>query len=354
MHSSERGNLSHPAGPAKVTRRTFLGGGALTMAGLAGCGRQGATGMRSKSVRVDRTADGPILRVGLVADAHYADAPARNERHYRASLVKLRKAVAHFNRIGADLAVELGDIIDAADTLAEEIGYLHAIEAEFAAVAAPRYYVLGNHCLDKFSKYEFVSHCGARAHRPLLPACAVRPARGAAPDQTNQRDESIDGFYYSFDHKGYHFVVLDACYLPEGTPYCRGNFHWSECSIPEPQLTWLREDLQHTAHPTIVCVHQRLDTEEDHSAVNARDVRTVLESSGKVRVVFQGHDHRGGFATINGITYVTLLALVTGPAEEGGAYGVLEVRGDGAMRLEGFRGQPSYTLASATDGGGTP
>jgi len=350
MHSSERGKRSHSAGLANVTRRTFLQGGALTMAGLAGCGRQEATGVRPELATVDRADDGPILRVGLVADAHYADRPARKERHYRASVVKLREAVTHFNRIGVDLTIELGDFIDAADALAEEIGYLHAIEAEFAALAAPRYYVLGNHCLDSLSKYEFVSHCGAQAYRALLPACAVRSVRGAALGPTIPCDESIDGFYYSFDHKGYHFVVLDACYRPDGTPYCRGDFHWSKCFIPESQLTWLQEDLQRTAHPTIVHVHQRLDTEEDHSAVNARDVRTVLEAAGKVRVVLQGHDHRGDFTTINGIAYVTLLALVSGPAEEGGAYGVLEVSGDGAMRLEGFRGQASYTPAPAAKG----
>jgi len=81
--------------------------------------------------------------------------------------------------------------------------------------------------------------------------------------------------------------------------------------------------------------------------VNAPEVRRVLESSGKVRAVFQGHHHPGDFQTVAGIAYCTLSAMVTGPVEEGGAYGILEIYANGALRLRGFCGQRSYELPPA-------
>ena len=42
---------------------------------------------------------------------------------------------------------------------------------------------------------------------------------------------------------------------------------------------------------------------------NGDDVIAILEESGKVKKVFQGHYHRGSNAEHNGIEYVTFPAL---------------------------------------------
>ena len=56
-----------------------------------------------------------------------------------------------------------------------------------------------------------------------------------------------------------------------------------------------------------------LEGERDpHVVVNHRQVRAVLEKSGKVSLVLQGHCHSGALTVQRGISYVTLKALVEG------------------------------------------
>jgi len=80
-------------------------------------------------------------------------------------------------------------------------------------------------------------------------------------------------------------------------------------------------------------------------------VRKVLEDSGKVVAVFQGHHHAGSYNLINGIHYYTLAAMCEGPYPENNAYAIVEVLGD-RMIVTGNRAaksvyrfnQPELTL----------
>src|SRR5690606_37895957 len=98
----------------------------------------------------------------------------------------------------------------------------------------PRYHVVGNHDFDSLSKEAF---------------------QGVVENTGIPRDKT----FYSFDHGGVHFVVLDACFLEDGTPYAPGNFGWTETYIPKEQLDWLASDLGATDAPAIICTHQLLD-----------------------------------------------------------------------------------------------
>jgi predicted phosphodiesterase len=259
------------------------------------------------------------VRIGLIADLHYADKPDAKDRCYRSSLEKIRRAVEAFNRAGVDFAIELGDFVDEGPTLNEEIAYVRRIEAEFAGFRGERHHVLGNHCVWTLTKNEFLRACS-------------RPA----PDP-----------YYSFDHKGFHFVVLDACYRPDEHPYGRRNSKWTEACLPAAECDWLRRDLAQAAAKTVVFIHQRLDVAGEYAITNAPAVRNILDQSGKVLAVVQGHYHRGGFRTVGAIHYVTLSAAVTGTGPENNAYAMLEIRRDGSMDLRGSGRQESYTLVPA-------
>ncbi|MCK4356103.1 metallophosphoesterase, partial [Candidatus Bipolaricaulota bacterium] len=86
-------------------------------------------------------------------------------------------------------------------------------------------------------------------------------------------------------------------------------------NIPQDELDWLRDDLAVTSKPTIVCVHQPLDVDFDMlsggpAIFNNEAVKTVLEESGVVIAVFQGHDHENNYTLINEIHYLTFEALV--------------------------------------------
>lgn len=291
--------IHRPSGAA-LNRRAALLGGALILASA------GNPALFSQEPLQRQ------LRFGLVTDLHYADKPAAGTRHYRQTLDKLAEAAAQFQSAEVDFVAELGDLIDAADSVALEQQYLATVNQAFAAVASERHYVLGNHCVDTLTKQEFL--------------------RGV------ERERS----YYSFDRGGFHFVVLDACFRHDGEPYQRRNFHWTDANIPPAELEWLQDDLRQTELRTVVLAHQRLDVSNSHGVKNAAAVRQTLEASGKVLAVFQGHSHQNDLKQIGGIHYCTLVAMVEGDGAENSGYCLVDLAADGTIRVDGFRKQRDY------------
>ncbi len=92
------------------------------------------------------------LRVGLVTDLHYADKLPAGTRYYGETLGKLEEAAIQFEQDAPTFLVELGDLIDAADSVETEERYLTTINREFSAICRDRHYVLGNHCVDTLKK----------------------------------------------------------------------------------------------------------------------------------------------------------------------------------------------------------
>lgn len=254
----------------------------------------------------------PALRIGLLTDLHYADKPPAGSRHYRETLGKLAEAAEQFGREKPAFVVELGDLIDAADSLETEQCWLTRINKEFSAISENRHYVLGNHCVDTLKKEEFLGCVGQERS------------------------------YYSFDRGGFHFLVLDSCFRSDGEPYGRKNFQWTDSNVPAAEIEWLQADLKETRKPVVVFAHQRLDVSDNHGVKNAPEVRKALEDSGKVLAVFQGHSHKNDYREIGGIHYTTLVAMVEGSGAENNGYSVLDIGADGTMNLRGFRQQKSH------------
>ncbi|MCC9602168.1 metallophosphoesterase [Stieleria sp. JC731] len=260
-------------------------------------------------------ANEPALQVGLVTDLHYADKPPAGSRHYRETLDKLSEAAEHFAKQKLSFIVELGDLIDAADSVETELGYLSRINQSFSAICDQRHYVLGNHCVHTLTKEEFLGGVGQAQS------------------------------YYSFDSGDYHFVVLDSCFRSDGQPYGRKNFVWTDPNIPAAELDWLKADLSNTTKKTVVFAHQRLDVNNQHGVKNAAEVRKVLEQSGNVLAVFQGHSHKNDLKDINGIHYCTLVAMVEGSGANNNGYSVMNLSADGTIEITGFRKQNNYRWA---------
>ncbi len=282
------------------SRRSFLHDGALWMAG---------SGLLAAPLVA---ADEALVRIGLITDLHYADKDPRGSRHYRATLAKIAEAGAFFARSEVDFVVELGDLIDAADSVEVETGYLQRINREFTSLASERHYVLGNHCVDTLTKDEFLGQVGQAAS------------------------------YYSFERGGVRFFVLDACFRSDGVAYERKNFVWTDANLPPAEVEWLRGDLAAATGPVVVFVHQRLDVEDKHGVKNAAAIRDLLEHSGKVLGVFQGHSHKNDRRELGGIHYLTLRAMVEGAGVENNGYALLEIFPGGVMKLTGERLQESH------------
>jgi len=252
-----------------------------------------------------------------MTDLHYADKEPTKTRFYREALGKLDEAVAHMNREKPALVVELGDFIDQADSVEREIEWLKTMESHFAKLTMPRQYVLGNHCVGTLTKQEFAAHTKA------------------------------SGGYAAFEENGVTFLILDACFREDGTPYQRKNFSWQDANLPKAELAWLEGELGKASGPVIIFAHQRLDMDKAHAVRNAVEVRALLEKSGKVSAVFQGHSHKNDYQQIAGIHYTTLVAMVEGSGAENNGYTMLDVMADGSMRLNGFRRQVNRFLNHA-------
>jgi alkaline phosphatase len=110
-------------------------------------------------------------------------------------------------------------------------------------------------------------------------------------------------------------------------------------------LAWLADDLARTRLPAIVFIHQLLDGDEGAVYVrNSAEVRAVLEAGRRVRAVFQGHHHEGGYRERGGIHYYTLKALVLGSGAENNAYAVVSTTADGTVTITGMRRAESRAL----------
>jgi len=270
------------------------------------------------------------IQIGIITDvhSHNVDSPpfgAENKRmtNFAERLGVFASAMTAWE---ADAVIELGDLVNgtfvfgAAASDDESIpGILEEAVLALTGFEGPIHYVLGNHDLYSLSKDEFL----------------------AAVD----REET----YYSFDLGGVHFVILDAEFRSTGEAYDHVYF-LVEGYIPPEELEWLQADLAATTLPTIVCVHQPLDSDFETLAggppvANHLAVRQVLEDSEQVVAVFQGHDHANVYNQIEGIHYVTFAAMVDhlDPTPPTWAQVTLDA-GQRTIAIEGFGLQDSLEL----------
>lgn len=293
--------MSHQPSLLQQPRRSFLQDGTLVLAAAATATRRLVAAPKSR-----------VLRFGLMTDLHFADKPAAGTRHYRETPAKLAEARDLFRDQALDFLVELGDLIDRADSVITELDYLQQIDREFASICADRHYVLGNHCVDTLRKEEFLGQVG--------------------------QEKS----FYAFRRSGVHFLVLDACFRRDGVAYGRRNFEWTDANIPQEELEWLESELAAGAEPVVVFTHQRLDVSNNHGVRNNAAVRERLERSGRVLAVFQGHSHKNDHRDIGGIHYCTHVAMVEGTGLLNNAYSVIDIHPDGTISLHGYHQQHSY------------
>lgn len=266
------------------------------------------------------------IRFGIVTDTHYAErvVPDNSNRYYNESLDKMSECIDLMNEQNVDFLIELGDFKDQGNppNEAETLKFLAIIEKEFRRFEGPHYHVLGNHDHDSISKQQFL-------------------------DEISNEGFAKASNYYSFNRNSFHFIVLDANYTSQGIAYNHGNFDWTDTHISDNQLEWLKKDLPRYKMPTIIFIHQRLDTppaNRQYCPNNADTVRKILEDAGNVKVVFQGHDHKGDLSKLNNIYYYTLKAVVEGTGPENNNYAIVEIDKDMIIRIKGFRKTASKDL----------
>lgn len=288
-----------------LSRRKFLGIAGTTAAGL----------MLSPELFA-KSGEKPIIRFGMLSDIHYANREPAGTRFYNQSIAKVQEAIDRMNQEKLDFVIELGDFKDqeAVPNEANTLNFLTDIESVFQKFKGPTYHVLGNHDMDGISKQQFLE----RVENTGIP---------------NTKS------YYSFNKKGFHFVVLDGNFTKEGKAYDHGNFSWDNASISEEEIGWLKDDLKTNEFPVVVFIHQMLEESKsvNHAVRNAPQVRQILEQSKNVICVLQGHVHEERYNLINGIHYYSVNAVVDGDGPENSAYMIVDVYKDGSLKIDGFR-----------------
>lgn len=127
-------------------------------------------------------------------------------------------------------------------------------------------------------------------------------------EKVNQKES-----YFSFDHKGWHFVVLD-------TIMARSPKGWG-AEVGDAQLDWLQKDLSASHKPTIAVAHVPLFTifnqyqmgstlpSSDRGIVrNSKDVFKLIQGK-NVKLVLQGHTHVVESCTYLGTNFYTAGAI---------------------------------------------
>ncbi|MBV5348287.1 metallophosphoesterase [bacterium] len=288
-----------------LSRRRFLG-----IAGTTAAGLMLSPGLFAKGN------EKPLIRFGMISDVHYANREPAGNRFYNQSLTKVQEAIDRMNQEKLDFLIELGDFKDqdAVPNEANTLKYLIDIESVFQKFNGSTYHVLGNHDMDGISKQQFL-------------------------ERVENTGISSAKSYYSFDQKGIHFVVLDGNFTKEGKAYDHGNFSWDDASISEEEVGWLKADLNSNQLPTIIFIHQMLDDSKNvkQAVQNAAEVRQILEQSGNVLCVLQGHVHEERYNHINGIHYFSVNAVIDGDGPENSAYMIIDIYKDQSLKIDGFR-----------------
>lgn len=245
------------------------------------------------------------MRFALISDVHLG--PQASHQGKLRKLTHLsEELVAAFVRrmrdeLKPDLVINLGDVLEDESPERDRERYTRFV-ALLRDIGKPVLHVAGNHDTVHLSPAELCELWG-----------------------------DVNELTYSRDVHGVHYAVLR-------TIEHRGE----RIELPEEQIRWLERDLAETKLPSIVLMHHpasemRLDgnrwfEKRPHlcRVVERRALRQVIEQSGKVLAVFNGHVHWNHFDVIAGIPYITLQSLIENldddaPGRAAAAYAVCDL-----------------------------
>lgn len=233
-----------------MKRRTFL-----TESALVG----GAIALSWTPVFANKKAK--KIHIGLIADLHH-DIMHDGEQ-------RLAAFIEQANDNQSDFIIQMGDFCRPYD---HNLGLIE----EWEKFKGLKFHILGNHDTDGgFTREQAMEFWGMQER------------------------------YYSFDHQGIHFVILDG---NDPNPKPWSGYHRY---INKEQQDWLREDLAKTNLSTLVFSHQTLENEVGGVA-NLKEIQMILEDAnrqaGGTKVVASlcGHHHTDYMREINGIYYIQI------------------------------------------------
>jgi predicted phosphodiesterase len=203
------------------------------------------------------------VRIGMCADVHL---PTMHDSEKR-----ITTFIDSMKSAQPDFIIELGDF----GTPAEKYAGLFDI---WNSYPGKKYHVIGNHEMDGgYSLEEAITY------------------------------RNMTSSYYTFDMKGFHFIVLDG--NDKKFPEQKGYRQY----IGPEQESWLKGKLQTAPGPVIIFSHQGLGSLDGID--NAVEIRTLLDrhnagsKGNRIIACFNGHSHNDSAENINGIWYICINSM---------------------------------------------
>jgi len=191
-----------------------------------------------------------------------------------------QQAIDSVNKLNPDFVITGGDLVmDALDQTYGRVDSLYNLYIEVSGeLTMPVYNAVGNHEVYGWHRIE--------------EGIESNPDFGK-----NMFEKKMGDRFYSFDHKSWHFIILDAIYRSEKGHYIG--------KIDNEQLNWLKGDLEKTDKnaPIAITVHIPFitsATQLKQGAMAANSESTVITNSLEVlqlfgehnlKLVLQGHLH---------------------------------------------------------------
>ncbi|MHC2069263.1 metallophosphoesterase family protein [Bremerella sp. T1] len=272
---------------SSLARRRFLqAGGALAGASLFPWNQ-------SLVQAEDATAATPSFRFVHLTDIH-----AQPELGAAEGWLQCVQKVNQLDPI-PDFVITGGDLImDALAPDAERIDLEWKLFDEASKqLAVPVHHTIGNHDIGGWSPKSKLSKQDPRYGKAMF---ADRYGQGST--------------YHSFDHKGWHFVILDS--VGKAEPGEPGSGYIG--LIDDEQVEWLRNDMEKTGRdtPTVIVTHipffsavlqsmsgPQTPVSRGGLVTNAHEVRKLLEPY-NVQLVLSGHGHVRERIDLRGVTYL--------------------------------------------------
>lgn len=247
-----------------MERRNFLKQSTMASLALTGIGKASAM-VKHGETSIEKDRKKILMRIGICADLHH-DLISDGER-------RIQVFINEMNNLQPDFILQMGDFC----VPKEKNRPLMDIWNQFKG---PKYHVIGNHDRD-----------GGFTLQQLMDFWEAK------------------GAYYSFDCKGYHFVVLNGNERPTGDTskgYPR--------SVTKTQRQWMKNDIAATSLPVIIFCHQGIDNDMD-GVVEGNLLRVVFEKINKeagfnkIQMVFSGHHHENYYNPYNNIHYIQVNSI---------------------------------------------
>ena len=270
-----------------------------------------------------------MLTFGLITDVQYADADPNGERHYRASVEKLKTAADALAGKKLPFTLHLGDFID------RDFTAFDAVLPLITRFSHPVYHLLGNH-----------DYSVTDGEKSLVAA-----KLGMSRD------------YYSFTKSGVRFVMIDTndhsvykypkdspqtveaeAYLKQLAEQHANNAKAWNGGVAGAQLAWLDQELSAAdaaKEPVILCGHHPLIPAGGMQAWGSSVLLAMIDKHPSIVAYFNGHEHAGAEVIRDGIPFITFKSVLHEPDKN--SWSVIHLFKD-KLEIEGYGREQSRVI----------